>query len=66
MSKVVEKVTLEQGNQWEIFWGMRSKSVNASSDEKKIVEVSLVDEDADDIEEPQDLFEIDDGDDRIK
>jgi hypothetical protein len=60
LSKAVDKATLEQGNQWEVLWGMRSKSVKDISDEKKIVEVFLIDEDAEDVEEPQGPFEIDD------
>jgi hypothetical protein len=62
LGKTVDKAALEQGNRWEVFWGMRSKTDKGDGQEageKKLVELALVDEDAD--EDVDDLFEIDDG-----
>lgn len=58
--KDVSKAVLEQGNCWEIFWGMRSETDKESADHKRIVEVALTDEDAEDVDDPRNLFVIDD------
>lgn len=58
-SKDIDKAALEQGNLWEVFWGTRSKVDKEGANDKRIVQVELTDEDAEDVDDPDTLFEID-------
>lgn len=60
LSKTIDKAILEQGNCWEVFWGMRSKLDQKSGDEQRLVEVELTDEEADDVDNSETLFDADD------
>lgn len=60
LSRNIDKVALEQGNLWEVFWGMRSKVDKGGADDRRVVEVALTDEDAEDVDHPESLFEADD------
>jgi hypothetical protein len=61
LSKEVDRAALEQGNRWEIFWGMRSKIDKESAADKRIVEVALTDEEAEDVDDAEYLFEVTDS-----
>jgi hypothetical protein len=56
LSEEVEKALLEQANRWEIFWEMRSKIERESAEEKRIVELTLTDADAEDVEDAESMF----------
>jgi hypothetical protein len=60
LSKNIDKAVLEQGNRWEVFWGMRSKLDKESGDDQRLVEVELTDEGAEDVDNPETLFDADD------
>lgn len=63
LSKEVDKAVLEQGNRWEIYWGMRSQIGRESAEDKRIVEVTLTDEEAEDVEDAESLFVVGDSED---